>query len=266
MSLAERIQKDFSTITLALIPVAIVINIVVGQLVSILKLPVYLDSLGTMLVAVLAGPIAGAITGLLSNLIWGVVVPPPLGSPFAAFFAGTAVVIGLVTGLFANRAWFKRKLPQGQALAFVLGVGILLTLLQLFLASPTFGTADFSIFALTGVAMGIVLTLVTTYLTWRGTFPPLVAIGGILLGIVSAIISAPVAAQVFGGVTGAGTDFLVALFRATGLDPLTSNLAQGLISDPFDKFVSYVVVWLIVRGMSRRLIGQFPRSQNVMEG
>ena len=31
MSFSERIQKDFTTITLALIPVAIVINIVVGQ-------------------------------------------------------------------------------------------------------------------------------------------------------------------------------------------------------------------------------------------
>ncbi len=264
MSFAERLQKDFTTITLALIPVAIVINIVVGQLVALLKLPVYMDSVGTMLVAILAGPIAGAVTGVLTNLIWSL-LPAPAGSQYAWAFAGTAVIIGLVTGLFANWGWFKRKLPQTRALAYVLGIGILLILLQLFLASPTFGTPDFTPLALTGVAMGIVLTVVTTFLAWRGTFPPLIAIAGVILGIVSAIISAPVAAQVFGGVTGAGTDLLVALFRASGLDPLTSNLAQGLISDPFDKFVSYVAVWLIVRGLSNRLINQFPRSENVME-
>lgn len=262
MSLADRLQKDFTTITLALIPVAIVINIIGGQVVALLRLPVYLDSLGTMLVAILAGPIAGAITGALSNLIWSL-LPSPIGSQYAWAFAGTAFIVGLLTGLFANWGWFKRTLPRSQAVALVLGVGILLILLQLFLASPTFGTPDFTPLSLTGVAMAVVLTLVTTFLAWQGTFPPLVAIGGVLLGIVSAIVSAPVAARVFGGVTGAGTDLLVAIFQASGLDALSSNLAQGLISDPFDKFVSYIVVWLIVRGMSRRLLGQFPRSNNL---
>ncbi len=265
MTFMERMQKDFTTITLALIPVAIVINIVVGQVVALLKIPVYMDSVGTMLVAILSGPLAGAITGVLSNLIWGWVLPPPIGNPVAAAFWGTALVIGFQTGLFANWGWFKNKLPQSQAIAYVLGAGMLLTLLQLFLASPTFGSADFTPLALTGVVMGIVLTVITTFLTWRGTFPPLIVIGGVLLGIVSAIISAPVAAQVFGGATGAGTDLLVALFRYSGLDPLTSNLAQGLISDPFDKFVSYVAVWFIVRGLSKRLINQFPRGENVTD-
>ncbi len=56
----SRIKADFTTLTVALIPVAIVINIVVGQIVqSVLKLPIYLDSIGTVLVAVLAGPLAG---------------------------------------------------------------------------------------------------------------------------------------------------------------------------------------------------------------
>ena len=36
----KRIQKDFSTMTWVLIPVAIAINIAIGQLVLVLKLPV----------------------------------------------------------------------------------------------------------------------------------------------------------------------------------------------------------------------------------
>lgn len=264
MSFTERLQKDFTTITVALIPVALVLNIVIGQLVAVLKLPVYLDSIGTMLVAILAGPLAGALTGVLSNVLWSF-LPPPIGNQPAIFFALSALTIGVLTGLFAEWGWFKRKLPRGQSVLLVLGVGAILTLLQLLLAWQAMSSPDFSSLAYTGVGLALVLTLVTTFLAWRGTFPPLIVVGGVLLGIVSAVISAPVAAVVFGGVTGGGTDLLVALFEASGLQIMQANIAQGLISDPFDKFVSYVVAWLILRGMSKRLLSQFPRSSNVME-
>ncbi|HKG53288.1 MAG TPA: hypothetical protein VKB04_03430, partial [Anaerolineales bacterium] len=65
------IGSNFNTMTWVLIPVAIAINITIGQIVVLLKLPVYLDSIGTVLVAVLCGPWAGAVTGALSNTIWG---------------------------------------------------------------------------------------------------------------------------------------------------------------------------------------------------
>ena len=45
----EKIKKDFTTMTWVLIPVAIAINIAIGQIVVLLKLPVYLDSIGTVL-------------------------------------------------------------------------------------------------------------------------------------------------------------------------------------------------------------------------
>ena len=62
---------SFSTRVITLMPVAIAINIVLGVVVQqYLKLPIYLDSIGTILVGVLAGPLAGAATGILSNLIW----------------------------------------------------------------------------------------------------------------------------------------------------------------------------------------------------
>ena len=50
----DNIKKDFSTRTLVLIPIAIAINIAIGQLVYVLKLPIYLDSIGTVLVGALA--------------------------------------------------------------------------------------------------------------------------------------------------------------------------------------------------------------------
>jgi energy-coupling factor transport system substrate-specific component len=106
MSLTRRFKADFPTSVIALIPVAIALNIAVGQLVSLLKLPIFLDSIGTVLVALLAGPWAAGLTGLLSNLIWGLV-----SDPVAAAFAPVSMVIGIAAGLLAQvgmfRTWWK---------------------------------------------------------------------------------------------------------------------------------------------------------------
>ena len=98
---AGAIQR-LPTATIALVPVAIAINIVVGQLASSLGLPVYLDSIGTILVGVLAGPAAGAVTGGLANVIWGMTI-----SPVSLPFAVTAVVIGVLAGYAARIGVFR---------------------------------------------------------------------------------------------------------------------------------------------------------------
>jgi energy-coupling factor transport system substrate-specific component len=106
MVVKGRARSDFSTLTLALIPVAIVINIVIGQIVqNVLKLPIYLDSIGTVLVGALAGPLAGAITGALSNLIWGYLLPSPIGSTTIGPFAIVAAVIGLLAAFVGYGRW-----------------------------------------------------------------------------------------------------------------------------------------------------------------
>ena len=64
----ERLRRDFNTITLVMIPVAIAINIAIGTIVFNLKVPLYLDSIGTIFVGALAGPFAGALTGALTNI------------------------------------------------------------------------------------------------------------------------------------------------------------------------------------------------------
>jgi energy-coupling factor transport system substrate-specific component len=97
----DNLKRSFSTVTLVLIPVAIAINIAVGQLALFVKIPVYLDSIGTILVGVLAGPWAGAVTGFLSNVIWtlaGWYTP-------AIAFAGVAAIIGALAGVFGRAGW-----------------------------------------------------------------------------------------------------------------------------------------------------------------
>jgi hypothetical protein len=122
---AARRSRDLSTSVIALMPVAIAINIAVGSLVSLLKLPIYLDSIGTVLVGVLAGPWAGALTGLLSNLIWALLPVPGGAGPIIAFFAPVAGVIGLMAGFWGARGVFQLRADDarvGSFLALALGV------------------------------------------------------------------------------------------------------------------------------------------------
>ena len=62
--------------------------------------------------------------------------------------------------------------------------------------------------------------------------------------MLSALIAAPIAALVFGGVTGSGTDLLVAAFQQAGSDLQTAVLQQSLISDPIDKTITFLVVFV----------------------
>lgn len=88
--------------TWVLIPVAIAINLTIGQIVLTLKLPVYLDSIGTVLVGVICGPWAGALTGSLSNIIAGVILDPGWFPWFPV-----AAAIGATAGVMANIGFFK---------------------------------------------------------------------------------------------------------------------------------------------------------------
>jgi energy-coupling factor transport system substrate-specific component len=82
-------------------------------------------------------------------------------------------------------------------------------------------------------------------------------VAGLITGIIAAILSAPIAAYVFGGVTGAGTDAIVAMFRAAGLDMLGANMAQGVVSDPIDKAVTFLIIWAILLALPERVKARF---------
>ena len=106
----DSITRQFDTRTIVLIPIAIAINIILGQTVAAaLKVPIYLDSIGTILVGVLAGPLAGALTGMLSNLLWTYVLPAPFHSDYAAPFFIVAVEIGLLAGIFGRLGFFRSR-------------------------------------------------------------------------------------------------------------------------------------------------------------
>src|SRR3954447_5070210 len=109
------ISSQFTTRVIVLIPVAIAINIVLGYTVqTVLKLPIYLDSIGTIFVGVLAGPLAGALTGVLTNLIWQ--YAPVIGGGTIGPFAVTAGVIGLLAGLWGYLGVYRPRPASGTQL------------------------------------------------------------------------------------------------------------------------------------------------------
>jgi len=175
-------SRDFSTATLALIPVAIAINLAVGALIVALRLPIYLDSIGTVLVGALAGPWAGALTGILANLIWSILPVPGGAGPTIAFFAPVAGVIGLMAGFWAGRGVFRIRTDDsrvGQFLALAAGVaaaGIALLVVQNTIGLPELfpDDADQAIanqaqFVLIGTAI-VVLAIVVAWLSARTVF------------------------------------------------------------------------------------------------
>lgn len=94
-------KDDFSTLAMLFIPLGVAINFVGGQVASLLKLPVYLDCIGTVLTAMLSGPWVGAVTGLLTNIVTGI------ANPVNFWFIPVNVVVGLVVGFLARKDMWK---------------------------------------------------------------------------------------------------------------------------------------------------------------
>ena len=173
----------------SMIPVALVLNIVVGQIIGSVGIPLYLDSTGTVLVAALAGPWAGIATGVLSSLVWSAFNPSVL--PFAA----TSAAVGGLAGV--------------------------------------------------AIKHGALKNIATVLLS------------GAVSGIVVGMLAAPVAAFVYGGTAGVGTGAVVSLLREMGHSLLQSVTLQSFISDPLDKAVVMLLVWLVLKSLPKRTLAAF---------
>ena len=84
-----------NTASLVLIPAAVGINYIGKLFAGMLKLPLWLDSIGTCLAAALAGPVVGAISGAINNIIYGVTMDP-ISTVYAFSQAGIGIVVGLM--------------------------------------------------------------------------------------------------------------------------------------------------------------------------
>ena len=86
------------SLVLCIIAFSAVLNLLGGNVALLLRLPVYLDSFGTMFTAVLLGPAAGMVPGIISGVIGGCT-----SDVYAFFYLPVQMILGLVCGLTARQ-------------------------------------------------------------------------------------------------------------------------------------------------------------------
>lgn len=255
LAVIARRSRDLSTATLTLMPVAIAINITIGALVVALRLPIYLDSVGTILVGAVAGPWAGALTGLLSNLIWSLLPVPGGAGPAAAFFAPVAAVIGLLAGFWASRGVFQLRADDARvggflSLAAFVGVliaGLAIALNTVGLSLPAPEDPDSLAGQLRFIATSLVIVAAAIGAAWVGRrtvfalegrpqrarssliAASAITAGALVFGVVRLVIGPTGWFSTLDGVTDDGLPDPVALFGTANLTGLALTDPAGLV-------------------------------------
>lgn len=96
-------MKKSNVLSLCILSFAAAINITGGSIALLLRLPIYLDTIGTMLAAALLGPVYGMIPGLISGLVSGFT-----SDIYALYYIPVQLITGLLTGIV-----FKKYMPRG---------------------------------------------------------------------------------------------------------------------------------------------------------
>src|SRR5437868_10906530 len=105
MGLLNAFKLRFSTLGIVLIPVCIAIDWVGHAIASTLKLPLFLDSIGTVLGGLLAGPWVAGLAGFVTNLISSGTV-----DPIAAPYSLVSLLVGFAAGIGGYYSLQRRRL------------------------------------------------------------------------------------------------------------------------------------------------------------
>ena len=103
---AKRIIEKGSIIsvrTMCVIALAIILNVVGGNIALALHLPIFLDSIGTIMIAMLFGPVYGMLPPLLYGLVMGFTV-----DIFSLYYMPVGIILGLMTGIVAKHFSLKK--------------------------------------------------------------------------------------------------------------------------------------------------------------
>ncbi len=119
---------------LAVIPLGIALNLGVGTIAQLIKLPIYLDAIGTIAMTLLLGMRAGILVGVLSFLIGGLLV-----SPVLPWFSGTQAAIAIYVALMARRGGFKTTL---RVILSGIGLGVVAAIISAPVIVAVYGGVD----------------------------------------------------------------------------------------------------------------------------
>ncbi len=135
--------KKMDKLTLFLIPIGVAVNFIGGQIAILLRLPLYLDSIGTIVVGALCGAVPGVIVGVISNVLNSIT------SPVTLFYAILSVIFAISAAWCSKRKVFL-SLPKTMlaSLWFAFVGGGLGSVLTWILFSFDFGTITASMFAI----------------------------------------------------------------------------------------------------------------------
>ena len=97
-------KNKMATRVLRMMALCIGINYVGGTIALWLRLPIYLDSIGTIFAGALLGPIPGMLTGLSSGVLSGVTT-----DIFSLYYSPIQILTGLLAGLILPRYLDKDK-------------------------------------------------------------------------------------------------------------------------------------------------------------
>jgi len=102
---------------IALMAMLIALNVTIGGIVHIVKLPIFLDAIGTIAATLILGPLPGIIVGVFSFILAAVLI-----NPVYIWFIGTQAIIALYIYLVAAR--FTGFKSVGRVIAWGIGLGI----------------------------------------------------------------------------------------------------------------------------------------------
>lgn len=88
--------------------------------------------------------------------------------------------------------------------------------------------------------------------------PKLVLLGGLLTGVAAALVR--VIPYVVNRLPEHSMDLLLPFFKNLIGNPVAAYLSQGIAFDPLDKIISYLLVFLILTRLPRRLLVRFPQG------
>ena len=118
-------KKEMNKLTWFLVPIGVAVNFIGGTIILLLKLPIYLDSIGTIIVGALCGAWPGVIVGLISNILTAITSPNNL------FYAPLNMAFGVAAAYLSKKGVFKKFIPtllSSLIFAFIGGViGALIT-------------------------------------------------------------------------------------------------------------------------------------------
>ena len=102
MNIMKNNKIKLTTTAVCFQALAAALNLVGGFIALSLRLPIYLDSIGTMLAAALLGPLCGMIPGLVSGLVSGFT-----SDIYALYYIPVQLITGILTGIV-----FRKMQPR----------------------------------------------------------------------------------------------------------------------------------------------------------